>query len=145
MSPVFSQAGEGLVRRGLSRAAPPPGGLGRNQGTWSPNLLSSAARRTQHSLLGPCPNIVVQLLSHVRLFATPWTAAGQGSLSLTISQRLPKFMSTELVMLSSHLILCYPLSLLLSIFPSICVFFSALAVHIKCKVLELQLEHQSFQ
>ena len=98
-------------------------------------------QRTEHFI----SYVVVQSLSHVWLFATPWTAAHQASLSLTISQRLPKFMSTELVMLSSHLILCYPLSLLLSIFPSISVFFSALVVHIKCKVLELQLEHQSFQ
>ena len=119
MSPVFSQAGEGLVRRGLSRAAPPPGGLGRNQGTWSPNLLSSAARRTQHSLLGPCPNIVVQLLSHVRLFATPWTAAGQAFLSFTNSQSLLKLMSIEWVMPSNDLILCRPLLLLPSVFPSI--------------------------
>ena len=56
----------------------------------------------------------------VRLFATPWTAACQASLSLTISWSLPKFMSIELVMPSNHLILCH--SLLPSIFPSIKVF-----------------------
>ena len=67
--------------------------------------------------------IVVQLLSHVRLFATPWTAAHQASLFFTISQSLLKLMSIESVMPSNHLILCYPLFLLPSIFPSIRVFF----------------------
>ena len=55
-------------------------------------------------------------------FATPWTAAHQASLSFTISWSLPKLMSIELVMPSNHLILCYPLLLLPSIFPSIRVF-----------------------
>ena len=61
----------------------------------------------------------VQLLSHVRLFATPWTAAHQGSLSITNSQSPPKLMSIESVMPSNHLILCHPLLLPPSIFPSI--------------------------
>ena len=52
----------------------------------------------------------VQLLSHVQLFATPWTAACQASLSITNSQSLLKLMSIELVMPSNHLILCHPLS-----------------------------------
>ena len=64
----------------------------------------------------------VQSLSHVWLFATPWTAACQASLSITNSQRLLKFTCTELVMPSKHLILCHPLLLLPSIFPSIRVF-----------------------
>ena len=64
----------------------------------------------------------VQLLSRVRLFATPWTAARQASLSITISQSLLKLMSIESVMPSNHLILCHPLLLLLSIFPNIRVF-----------------------
>ena len=64
----------------------------------------------------------VQLLSHVQLFVTPWTAACQASLSMTNSQSLPKPMSIELVMSSNHLILCHPLLLLPSIFPSIRVF-----------------------
>ena len=64
----------------------------------------------------------VQLLSHVRLFATPWTAAHQAFLSITNSWSIPKLMSIELVMPSSHLILCHPLLLLPSIFPSIRVF-----------------------
>ena len=65
--------------------------------------------------------MIVQSLSHVRLFATSWTAARQASLSITISQSLLKLMSIKLVMPSNHLILCHPL-LLTSIFPSIRVF-----------------------
>ena len=61
-------------------------------------------------------------LSHVQLFSTSWTAAHQASLSITNSQSLLKFMSIELVMPSNHLILCPPLLLLPSIFPSIRVF-----------------------
>ena len=64
----------------------------------------------------------VQLLSHVRLFVTPWTAAPQASLSITSSRSLHKLMSIESVMPSNHLILCHPLLLLLSIFASIRVF-----------------------
>ena len=63
--------------------------------------------------------LVVQLPSHVQLFVTPWSAACQASLSLTISQSLPKFMFIALVMPSSHLMLWHPLLLLPSIFPSI--------------------------
>ena len=61
--------------------------------------------------------IYVKPLSHIRLFTTPWTAAHQAALPFTISQSLPKFMSTELVMPSNHLILSCPLLLLPSIFP----------------------------
>ena len=64
----------------------------------------------------------VQSLSRVQLFATPWTAACQASLSIATSQSLLKLMSTELVMPSSHLILCRPLLLLPLIRPSIRVF-----------------------
>ena len=66
----------------------------------------------------------VQSLSHVWLFETPWTAACQASLSITNSQNLLKLMSIESVMPSNHLILCCPLLLLPSIFPSIRVFSS---------------------
>ena len=66
----------------------------------------------------------VQLLSHVGLFATPWTAAPQASLSITNSWSPPKPMSIESVMPSNHLILCRPLLLLHSIFPSIKVFWN---------------------
>ena len=62
---------------------------------------------------------------------TPWTAAHQASLSFTMSQSLLKFMSIESVMLSNHLILCHPLLLLPSIFPSIGVFSNELALHIR--------------
>ena len=64
----------------------------------------------------------VQLLGHIQLFATPWTAACQTSLSITNSQSLLKLMSIESMMPSNHLILCHPLLLLSSIFPSIRVF-----------------------
>jgi len=66
----------------------------------------------------------VQSFSRVQLFATPWTAAHQASLSITNAQNLLKLMSIESVMPSIHLILCCPLLLLSSIFPSIRVFFS---------------------
>ena len=64
----------------------------------------------------------VQLLSRMKLFVTPWTAACQASLSVANSQSLLKLMSIESVMPSNHLILCHPLLLLPSIFPSIRVF-----------------------
>ena len=73
----------------------------------------------------------VQSLSRVRLFATLWTAARQASLSITNSQSLPKLMSIESVMPSNHLILCRPLLLLPSIFPSIRVFSSESALRIR--------------
>ena len=73
----------------------------------------------------------VQLLSHVQLFATPWTAARQASLSITNSQNLFKLMSIESVMPSNHLILCRPLLLLPSIFTSIRVFSNESALHIR--------------
>ena len=66
--------------------------------------------------------IVVQALSHVQFFGTSWTAGHQASLSFTISPSLLKLMSIESVMLSNHLILCHPILLLPSIFPSIRVF-----------------------
>ena len=75
--------------------------------------------------------IVVQSLSHVQLFATPWTAACQVSLSFTISQSWFRFMSTELMMLSNYLILsCFPF-LLPSVFPRIRVFSNEFALHIR--------------
>ena len=75
--------------------------------------------------------IVVQQLSHVLLFVTPWTATPQAPLSSTISWSLLKLMSTESVMPSNHLILCCPLLLLTSIFPSIRIFSNESALHIK--------------
>ena len=73
----------------------------------------------------------VQSLSHVRLFATPWTAAHQAHLSITNSQSLPKFMSIKSVMPSNHLIFCCPFLLLPSIFPTIRVFSNESAFHIR--------------
>ena len=73
----------------------------------------------------------VQSLSRVQLFATPWTAARQASLSITISQSSPKFMSIESVMPSRHLILCCPLLLLPTIPPSIRVFSNESALRIR--------------
>jgi len=73
----------------------------------------------------------VQLLSRVWLIATPWTAALQASLSITNSWSLLKLMSIESVMPSNHLILCHPLLLLPSIFPSIRVFSNESVLHIR--------------
>ena len=87
----------------------------------------------------------VQSLSHVRLFATPWTAAHQASLSITNSRSLPKLISIELVMPSNHPILCHPLLLPPSIFPSMSLFKWVSSSHQVAKVLEFQLQQQSFQ
>ena len=73
----------------------------------------------------------LQSLSHVRLFVTPWTAAHQASLSITNCRSLPKPMSIESVMPSKHLILCHPLLLPPSIFPSIRVFSNESALLIR--------------
>ena len=70
-------------------------------------------------------------LSHVQRFATPWTAACQASLSLTISRSLPKFTSIVSVVLSNHLILCHPCLLLPSIFSSLRVFSNESALQIR--------------
>ena len=72
--------------------------------------------------------------------ATPWTAACQASLSFTISRSLLKLMSIESVMPSSHFILCHPVLLLPSSFPSISLSQSVVALHQVAKVLELQLQ-----
>ena len=73
----------------------------------------------------------VQSLNRVWLFVTPWTAACQASLSITNSQSLFKLMSIESVMPSNHLILCQPLLLLPSIFPSIRVFSNESVLHLR--------------
>ena len=83
----------------------------------------------------PCGGFIqfssVQPLIHVQLFAPPWTAAHQASLSITNSWSLPKFMSIESVMPSNHFILCHPLLLPPSIFPSIRIFSNKSAVCIR--------------
>ena len=85
----------------------------------------------QGEMLGSQVSVSVQWLIHVRLFATPWTAAHQASLFIINSQSLPKLMSIELVMPSNHLILCRPLILLPSIFSSIRVFSNEWALHMR--------------
>jgi len=100
-------------------------------------LLCSLCRAPSAWLLHVCPAyysiscVAVQSLSCVRLFVTPRTAACQASLSFTISRSLLKFLSVESVMPSNHLILYHSLLLLPSVFPSIRVFFSELALHIR--------------
>ena len=84
-------------------------------------------------------SVAFQSLSHVRLFATPWTAARQASLSFTISQSLLKLMSVELVMPSNRLILCRPLLLLPSISPSTRVFSNESALRIRWPKLSHQI------
>ena len=88
-------------------------------------------------------HFVVQSLSHVWLFAIPWIATHQASRSWTTSWSLLKLMSTESMMPSDHHILCHPLFLLPSIFPSIMVFQWVVSLHQVAKVLKLQ--HQFFQ
>ena len=88
----------------------------------------------------------VQRLSPVWLFVTPWIAARQASLSITSSRSPPTPMSIKSMMPSNHLILCRPLLLLPSVFPSIRVFSSESTLHIRWpKYWEFQLQHQSFQ
>ena len=105
----------------------------------------------QQLLKDPSNHIIIfirsfQSLTHVQLFATPWITEHQASLSIANYWSLLKFKSIESVMPSNHLILCPPLLLLPSIFPSIRVFSdeSALCYQV-AKVLEFQLQHQSFQ
>ena len=88
-------------------------------------------RLWQDILYGSLCCKVVQLLSCVRLFETPWTTKRQASLSFTISRSLPKLMSIELVMPSDHLVLCCPILLLPSVYPSIRVFSNESAICIR--------------
>ena len=90
-------------------------------------------RDGQHNLLNRLPSwfSLVQSLNRVWLFTTPWTAAPQASLSITNSRSLPKLMFIESVMPSNYLILCHPLLLLPSIFPSIKVFSNESALCIR--------------
>ena len=107
------------VGRGSSPAAEIEG--------WVLQLRCQSALLGAHSL-----RLVVQSLSHVQLFVTPWTAAHQASLSFTfISQSLFKPMSTELVMPPNHLIFCHPLLLLPSVLPRIRVFSNESALCIR--------------
>ena len=87
----------------------------------------------------------VQALTHVWLFATPWTAALQSSLSITNSWSLHKVMSIQLAMPSNHLILCWPFSPCFQSFPASGLFQWVSSSHPVAKVLKFQLQHQSFQ
>ena len=99
--------------------------------------LHTPPSRGANSLPGPhlcCPRIKfnsVQSLSHVQLFVTPWTAIHQAFLSITNSQSLLKLISIESMMPSNHLILCHPLLLPHSIFPSIRVFSNESVLRIR--------------
>ena len=104
-------------------AAATDGELVRPEGTQEDNKSCHIAGIRQFSS--------VQLLSRVRLFATPWTTASQASLSITSFWSLLKLMPIELVMPSNHLILCCPLLLLPAVFPSIRVFSSESVLHIR--------------
>ena len=109
------------------------------------NKGSQKEKNKYHILTHIYQFISVQLLSHVQLFVTPWTAAHQASLSITNSQSLLKLMSIESVMPSNHLILCRSL-LLSSIFSQHQGLFQWVnSSHQVAKVLEFQLQHQSFQ
>ena len=88
---------------------------------------------------------VVQSLSRVRLFTTPWTAERRASLSLSLSQSLPKFVSIESVMPSNHLILCCPSSPAFNLSQHQGLFQWVNSSHQVAKELEFQLQHQSFQ
>ena len=96
---------------------------------------TTARKKTPLCILAQCSAclqcFVVQSLSHVHLFATPWTAGREAFLSITISQSLLKLMSIELVMPSNHLVLCRPLLLLPSILPRIRVFSNESALRIR--------------
>ena len=96
--------------------------------SWFTLFWGPACRILSMTLLA---SVVVHVLSRVWLFATPWTAACQASLTITSSQSLLKLMSIELVMPFNHLILCRPLLLLPSILPSIKVFSNKLTLCIR--------------
>ena len=109
------------------------------------NVIHSTATVVNNTILHISKFSSDQSLSHVWLFVTPWTTARQASLSITNSQRPSKPISIESVMSSNRLILCRPLLLLPSIFPSISLFQWVSSSHQVAKVLEFQLQHQSFQ
>ena len=109
-------------------------------------LLKEANAANDYKLKPVFFTVVIQLLSHVWLFATSWTAACQASLSFTISQSLVKLVAIESVRPSNHLILCHTLLLLFSIFPSIRVFSNESVLCIKVLIAkELDLQYQSSQ
>ena len=117
----------------ISYNPPPPQKKKKKDSTLIPPPLRSLSCHP-YSGICRCPCFLfqsVQSLSHVQLFATLWTAAHEASLSITNSQSLLKLMSIESVMQSNHLILCLPLLLLPSVFPSITVFSSKSVLRIR--------------
>ena len=98
----------------------------------------------QHSMHSCC-SVAQSRLMRVWLLSAPWTAARQAPLSFTISWSLPKLISIQSEMPSNHLILCFPLLLLPSVFPSIRVFQWISYLHQVDKILVLQLQGQSCQ
>ena len=115
---------------------------GRSPGRGNDNPLQNSCLENSMDRVAWWATVSVQFSCSVTSdCATPWTAACQTSLSITNSQSLIKLMSIELVMPSNHLILCHPLLLLPSIFPSIRFFSNELVLHIMWpKLLELQLQ-----
>ena len=93
---------------------------------WNTNINKNFIRQNEYSLFSS-----FQSLSRVWYFATPWTAARQASLSITNSQSPPKPISIVSVMPSNHLILCHPLLLLPSVFPSIRISSNESSLHIR--------------
>ena len=130
--------------------------LQQNKKTFPPKILILNSRaadkflkqqnKENHSyILGKIQFSSVQLLSHVRLFATPWTAARQASLSITKSWNLLKLMSIESVMPSNHLVLCCPLLLLPLIFKHQGLLQWVSSSHQVVNVLEFRLQRLSFK
>ena len=111
----------------------------------NPHLLHQQANSLPLHYLAWIQLSSVQSLSCVQLFATPWTAACQASLSITNSQSLLKFMFIESVMPSNHLLLCRPLLFLPSIFPSIRVFSNETVLCMRWPQYWSLFQHQSFQ
>ena len=139
----------GVKRYGLTFPFLLWGDLGSLGRVWKPLPLKGqyCYEKNWRTTIQPRPNfliVAVQLLSHVQLFATLWTAAGQASLSFIISRSLLKLMSSESVMLSNHpLSSPSPPALNLSQHQGLFKWVSSL--HQVAKVLDLQLQHQSFQ
>ena len=119
---------------------PPPGDLS------NPEIKPKSLALAGGFFTTEPPGKLLSQFSRVRLSAFAWTAARQASLSITNSRSLLKLMSIALVMPSNHLILCPSLLLPPSIFPSIRVFSKELVLRYQmAKVLEFQVQHQSFQ
>ena len=112
---------------------------------WNYNAFPKISLSLSSTLVYPFV-VVIQLLSHVQLVATPLTAAHQASLSFTISWSLLKLTSVDLVMPSNYLILCCPLLLLPSTFSQHQGLFQCIdSLHQVAKILEVELQHQLFQ